>query len=194
MPKNGKMQELARKPCISGGVEKSNSSSYVPEEMIEQKIFIIRGQKVMFDRDLAVLYGITTFNLNKAVSRNIARFPDDFMFRLSKGEFHDLIFHFGISRRGGTRKLPRAFTEHGILMLSSVLRSERAVFVNIAIMRAFVKLRQMISSHKELSRKLSVLEHKIERHDDDIIAIFSAIRRIMKEEEKPKARIGFLRD
>ncbi len=110
----------------------------VPQEVIERKIFLIRGQKVMLDKDLAELYGVKTGNLNKAVDRNIDRFPADFMFRLTPIEFKNLIFHFGTSSWGGTRKLPRAFTEQGVAMLSSVLKSKRAIYVNIAIMRAFV--------------------------------------------------------
>ena len=145
----------------------------------------------MLDRDLAQLYGVTTFNLNKAVTRNLDRFPRDFMVRLTSKEFENLIFHFGISSWGGTRKLPRAFTEQGIAMLSSVLRSKRAVHVNIAIMRAFVKLRETLSLHKELAAKLKELERKVEGHDKDIHAVFEAIRRLMREEEKPKERIGF---
>jgi len=108
------------------------TSKLVTKECIEQRIFTIRGCKVMLDRDLASLYGITTFNLNKAVTRNIKRFPEDFMFRLNKEEFKNLIFQNGISSWGGTRKMPRVFTEHGILMLSSILNSERAIQVNIA--------------------------------------------------------------
>ncbi|MEK7376336.1 MAG: ORF6N domain-containing protein [Candidatus Margulisiibacteriota bacterium] len=177
-----------------GGIEKHLNGTIIPAEIVENKIFIVRGQKVMFDRDLANLYDITTFNLNKAVSRNLKRFPQDFMFRLNKGEFDNLKFHFGISKWGGIRKLPRAFTEHGILMLSSVLRSERAVLVNIAIMRAFVELRKMISKNKDLEYKLYELEHKIERHEEDIIGILNAIRHIVKEEAKPKGKFGFVPD
>lgn len=173
-------------------VEKHLNRAVIPAEIVENKIFIVRGQKVMFDRDLAALYGITTFNLNKAVSRNLKRFPQDFRFRLNKEEFDNLKFHFGISKWGGIRKLPGAFTEHGILMLSSVLRSERAILVNIAIMRAFVKLRQMISKNKNIECKINELEHKIERHEEDIISILNAIRHIAKEESKPKGKFGFV--
>ena len=172
----------------------------VPQEIIQQKIFLIRGHKVMLDKDLAQLYGVTTGNLNKAVNRNLNRFPDDFMFRLTKEEFKNLIFHFGtsnlksqnvISSWGGTRKLPRAFTEQGVSMLSSVLRSKRAILVNIAIMRTFVKLREILSTHKELSHKLSQLERKIEKHDEEIKTIFDAIRQLMTPPEKPRRQIGF---
>lgn len=166
-------------------------SSIVPDEIIEQRIFLIRGQKIMFDKDLAVLYGITTFNLNKAVSRNQNRFPEDFMFRLSKDEFNTLKFHFGISRWGGTRILPRAFTEHGILMLSSVLKSERAVLVNIAIMRAFVRIRQLIGLNKDLVQKLAELEHKIGHHDQDINELFAIVGRILRYDDQSKKKFGF---
>ena len=167
------------------------SSRNISTTTITNKIFLLRGQKVLLDRDLAQLYGVTTFNLNKAVTRNLDRFPRDFMVRLTSKEFENLIFHFGISSWGGTRKLPRAFTEQGIAMLSSVLRSKRAVHVNIAIMRAFVKLRETLSLHKELAAKLKELERKVEGHDQDIHAVFEAIRRLMREEEKPKDKIGF---
>ena len=185
---------MKRAENSAGGVGKSNSRALIPAEIVEKRIFLVRGQKVMFDKDLADLYNITTFNLNKAVTRNFKRFPDDFMFGLSKGEYCDLRFHFGISSWGGRRYLPRAFTEHGILMLSSVLNSDRAIIVNIAIMRAFVKLRQMISKNKELAQKFNELEHKVERHDADILNILNAIRQILKEEEKPKGTFGFVRD
>ena len=163
----------------------------IPIEKIEHKIFLIRGQKVMLDRDLAALYGVSTGNLNKAVSRNPDRFPADFMFQLTRNEFKNLIFQNGISSWGGSRKLSRAFTEHGILSLSSVLNSRRAVQVNIAIMRTFVKLRQMLSAHKELAEKLAQLERKFEKHDGEIHAIFEAIRRLTLSPEAPKRRIGF---
>lgn len=138
-----------------------------------------------------MLYGVETFNLNKTVKRNIDRFPNDFMFQLTKAEFNNLIFQFGISSWGGTRKLPYAFTEQGVAMLSSVLKSKRAVQVNILIMRAFVKLRAIISSHKELAEKLKELESRVEAHDENISAIFEAINRLLAIEDKPKRKIGF---
>ncbi len=168
-----------------------SKSKFLSLEIIETKIFIIRGQKVMLDKDLAILYGVETFNLNKAVKRNLTRFPSDFMFQLTREEYKNLIFQFGISSWGGTRKLPYAFTEQGVAMLSSVLRSERAVLVNIQIMRAFVKLREIISTHKELAQKLKELELKIESHDENITAIFDAINQLLATEEKPKRKIGF---
>jgi hypothetical protein len=130
-------------------------------DVIEKKIFVIRRLKVILDRDLAALYGVTTGNLNKAVSRNLERFPGDFMIQLTAEEFRDLKFHFGTSSWGGTRKPPRVFTEQGVAMLSSVLKSKLAIEVNILIMRAFVKLREMIASHKDLAKKLESLEKKL---------------------------------
>ena len=156
---------------------------------IEQAIFLIRGQKVMLDVDLAKLYGVTTFNLNKAVKRNLDRFPEDFMFQLNYQEVRNLIFQFGISSWGGTRKLPRAFTEQGVAMLSSVLKSKRAVHVNIEIMRAFVKLREMLASHKDLALKLAEMEKK---YDSQFKVVFDAIRELMAPiDPSPKPRIGF---
>ncbi|MBI3009325.1 MAG: ORF6N domain-containing protein, partial [Candidatus Omnitrophica bacterium] len=150
----------------------------IPQQLIEKRIFIIRGQKVMIDSHLAELYDVETFNLNKAVKRNIERFPEDFMFQLTKEEANPLIFQIGISKtkgRGGRRYLPYAFTEQGVAMLSSVLNSKRAIQVNVAIMRAFVKLREILSTHKELAYKLGQLERKIEKHDEEIKTIFEAI-------------------
>jgi hypothetical protein len=161
-------------------------------ETIERKIYLIRGQKVMLDSDLAELYGVETFNLNKAVKRNIDRFPPDFMFQITKDQVESLRFQFGISKiigRGGRRHLPYVFTELGIAMLSSVLKSKRAVQVNIAIMRAFVKIREMIASHKDLARKFDELEKK---YDGQFQIVFEAIRQLMAIEEKPKRKIGFL--
>ncbi len=171
-------------------------SQIIPVEIIENKILLIRGQKILLDKDLAYLYGIETFNLNKAVKRNLKRFPDDFMFQLSKEEFENLIFQNGISRSesknwGGTRKLPYAFTEQGVAMLSSVLKSERAVEVNILIMRTFVKLREILSTHKELAQKLRELELKIETHDEQIIAIFDAINQLLAPPPVTKKKMGF---
>ncbi len=138
------------------------SALLIPSQSIEEKIFLIRGQRVMLDRDLALLYGVTTFNLNKAVKRNLDRFPPGFMFQLTVAETENLRFHLGISSsgHGGRRYLPYAFTEQGVAMLSGILRSPRAVQVNVAIMRAFVRLRETLSLHKELAHKLADLERK----------------------------------
>jgi phage regulator Rha-like protein len=169
----------------------------IPVEVIEKKIFLIRREKVMLDSDLAELYGVETFNLNKAVKRNVHRFPEDFMFQLSREEADSLRFQIGMSKktgRGGRRYLPYVFTEQGVAMLSSVLRSSQAVQVNISIMRAFVKLRELLSTNKELAHKLEQLERKIEKHDEEIKAIFNAIRQLMRPLEKPKRKIGFHRE
>ena len=166
----------------------------VLQEAIESKIYLIRGQKVMLDVDLAELYGVGTKNLNRQVKHNIDRFPEDFMFQLTKDEYKILKCNFCTSSWGGSRKLPRAFTEHGILMLSSVLRSKRAVHVNIQIMRAFVKLRHILSTHKELVHKLNQLEQKVEKHDAEIKSIFDAIRQLMEPPKKSTKKIGFLKD
>ncbi|ODS34512.1 MAG: ORF6N domain protein [Candidatus Scalindua rubra] len=170
---------------------KKSKTALIPQETIEGKILLIRGKKVMLDRDLAMLYGVETGILKRAVSRNIERFPDDFMFCLTKEEFNNLRCQFGTSSWGGARYLPYAFTEQGVAMLSSVLRSKIAVQVNIQIMRAFVKLREILSTNKELAHKLSQLERKIERHDVEIQAIFKAIRQLMTPPEKPKGKICF---
>ena len=163
----------------------------VPER-VEKIIRLLRGHRVILDKDLAFLYGVSTRDLNKAVSRNLDRFPDDFMLQLTQSEFKNLKFQFGTSRWGGTRKLPRAFTEQGIAMLSGVLRSKRAVHANIAIMRAFVKLRQLAAGHKELAIKLEQLERKVGGHDEQIRSLFEAIRRLMKPPPASKSRrIGF---
>jgi hypothetical protein len=164
-----------------------------PPEQIERAILLVRGQKVMLDRDLAALYGVTTGNLNKAVKRNLDRFPADFMFQLSEEEARDLIFQFGRSKgRGGRRHLPYAFTEQGVAMLSSILRSRPAAQVNVAIMRAFVRLRETLSLHKELARKLADLEQRIAGHDTAIRSLFEAIRQLMAPPPTPqKPEIGF---
>jgi len=164
----------------------------IPQEAIERRIYLIRGQKAMLDSELARLYGVGTRDLNKAVTRNLDRFPKDFMFQLTAKEVQNLMFQFGTSSWGGTRKLPRAFTEQGVAMLSSVLRSKRAIHVNIAIMRAFVRLKAVLSTHKELAHKLDELEQKIERHDADIQSIFEAIRQLMAAPpDKARVITGF---
>ena len=158
-------------------------------DRIDQRIVLLRGHKVMLDADLAQLYGVTTFNLNKAVRRNPLRFPDDFMFQLTREEAEALTFQSGISKkggRGGRRHLPYAFTEHGVAMLSSVLRSERAIQVNIAIMRAFTRLRGMLAG------KLAELEARLGTHDQAIQEILKAIHGLMEPAtERRKERIGF---
>ena len=156
---------------------------------IERNIFLIRGQKVMLDVNLAELYRVETKTLKRAVRRNQERFPRDFMFEMTGREYAALRCHFGTLKRGAhTKYLPYAFTEQGVAMLSSVLRSSRGVQVNIEIMRAFVKLREILATHKDLARKLEELENK---YDEQFRVIFEAIRQLMVNEEKPKRRIGF---
>jgi hypothetical protein len=164
----------------------------IPIQHVAQAIRFVREERVLLDFDLARLYGVTTGNLNKAVRRNRDRFPADFMFQLSTEETKSLIFQIGISKgRGGRRHSPYAFTEQGVAMLSSVLNSERAVKVNIAIMRAFVKLRQTLETNRELARKFSELEKRVGKHDEEIDAILEAIRQLMAPPEKPRREIGF---
>jgi hypothetical protein len=164
----------------------------VPTELIASKIYLIRNVKVMLDRDLAELYGVETRSLIQAVKRNIERFPLDFMLQLTKEEFDSLRSQNVISKgKGGRRYLPYVFSEQGVAMLSSVLKSRRAIEVNVAIMRAFVQLRKMINSHAELSRKLSDLERKLDGHDEQIQAIFEAIRQLMVPPDEKVKKIGF---
>jgi len=164
----------------------------MPTELIQSKIMVIRGEKVMIDRDLAELYGVETKQLKRAVRRNLHRFPSDFMFELSREEYNSLRSQFGTLKRGTHSKfLPMAFTEQGVAMLSSALNSDRAIDVNIAIMRAFVQLRKISSSHKQLAQKLREIEARLEDHDESIDAIFEAIQQLMRPPEKPRKPIGF---
>jgi hypothetical protein len=166
--------------------------SVVDVQKIESLIYLIRGQKVMLDADLAELYGVETRVLKQAVRRNRNRFPSDFMFELTNEENRSLRSQNVILKRGRYSKyLPFAFTEQGVAMLSSVLNSERAIEVNIAIMRVFVRLREMMATHKELALKLRELESRIQDHDEQILAIFEAIRQLMIPPETARKRIGF---
>lgn len=158
---------------------------------IAQSIYFLRGHRVMLDRDLAMLYGVATRVLNQAVKRNLVRFPDDFAFALSRDEIERISQSVTSSSGLKFSKQVRAFTEQGVAMLSSVLKSERAVKVNIAIMRAFVKLRATLEANRELAEKFAKLEEKIGRHDDEIAAIIDAIRQLMAPPKKPKREIGF---
>ena len=189
------------------------SKEIVSIDRIAHRIHLLRGQKVMLDFDLAALYGVATKVLNQAVKRNRGRFPDDFMFQLSAGETANLKSQFVISssqdvvdkrflrnrsqivtgplKHRELRSRPFAFIEQGVAMLSSVLNSERAVKVNIAIMRAFVKLRETLETNRELAQKFSELEKRVGRHDEEIAAILEAIRQLMAPPEKPRREIGF---
>jgi hypothetical protein len=161
----------------------------VPVELIQSKIIVLRDERVMIDQDLAELYAVETKQLKRAVRRNLNRFPSDFMFELTSEEYNALRSQFGTLKRGAHSKyLPMAFTEQGVAMLSSVLNSRRAVEVNILIMRAFVKLRKMATSHKDLLRKVEEME---KRYDEQFSIVFEAIRQLMTPPEKPGKRIGF---
>lgn len=164
----------------------------IPIETIEGKICLIRGLKVMLDRDLALLYGIGTRVLKQAVKRNIKRFPPDFMFILNEKEINNLVSHFVIPSKsflGGS--MPMAFTEQGVAMLSTVLNSERAIEVNILIIRAFVKLREILSTHKELAQKLKELELRIDSHDEQITSIIEAINQLLAPPPVKKTKMDF---
>jgi hypothetical protein len=165
----------------------------VPSDLIEKQIFLLRGQRVMIDRDLADLYGVETKYLNRQVKRNRERFPREFMFQLTSSERNELVtnWHRFASLKHST-VLPYAFTEHGVAMLSSVLHGKRAIHINIIIIKVFLKLREILASHKELALRLQELEMKTEKHDDAISAIFEAIRQLMAPPlQKPKQPIGF---
>ena len=164
----------------------------ISPEQIAPVIRYLREQKVLLDFDLAALYGVSTKALNQAVKRNRNRFPEDFMFRLNADETRSLRSQIVTLKRGEHLKYsPYAFTEQGVAMLSSVLRSERAVKVNIAIMRAFVKLREAIETNRELAKKFSALENRVDKHDEEIAAIIEAIRQLIAPQEKPAREIGF---
>jgi len=168
------------------------NDSLIPIERIEKKIYLIRNQKIMLSNHLAELYGVDTKVLNQAVKRNLVRFPMDFMFQLSKKEFENLKSQIVTSSWGGMRRArPYAFTEQGVAMLSSVLNSKKAIKVNIQIIRAFVKLREILSTHKELAQKLKELELKVDSHDQQIQAIFDVINQLITPPEKPRRKIRF---
>jgi hypothetical protein len=168
--------------------------NYSPE-IITSQIFLIRNQKVMLDSDLAVLYGVTTARLNQQVSRNRKRFPPDFMFQLTKQEFEVLMLQFATSKRGGRRKLPYVFTEHGAVMLASVLNSETAVAASIQVVRAFVKLREIISGNKTLAIKIKELEKLMtdgfNEHDEKFRIVFEAIQQLIEKKSEPRKAIGY---
>jgi hypothetical protein len=168
----------------------------IPEELVMQKIFIIRGKKVMLDSDLAALYGVQTKVLKQQVRRNMERFPPDFMFELDVEEFENLRAHFTTSSRGGTRYLPLAFTEQGVAMLSSVLGSQQAIQVNIRIIRIFTKMREMIATHRDILQKLEQIERKELEQDEKIVLLFHYLEQLEKARQeintkKKPSRIGF---
>lgn len=168
--------------------------SVIPAASVEQQIFLIRGQAVMLDAHLAELYGVETFNLNKAVKRNLERFPEDFMFQLSTEEAESLKFQIGISKtegRGGRRYLPYAFTEQGVAMLSGVLRSGRAIQVNIEIMRAFIRMKKALIADKELARRMEAVEKTVTIHGQRVQVLSDLVRGMIEPSVKTKRKIGF---
>jgi len=171
---------------------RSGMGQLIPSEVLEHKIYLLRGHKVMLDKDLSELYGVETKYLKRQIRRNIERFPRDFMFQLSTKEFNNWRSQFVTSNSSdkmGLRYAPYAFTEHGVAMLSSVLNSKRAIQVNIAIMRTFTRLRDMIATHKDLKRKLKEMEKK---YDKQFQIVFQALEQLLEEpEQKPKKQIGF---
>lgn len=185
------------KKKTAGRVRKTNLAA-VPAELVERRMRLVRGQKVFMDSDLAEMYGVTTSNLNLAVRRNMERFPKDFMFQVTAAEMDGLRLQIAISNgekasRGGRRYLPYAFTQEGVAMLSSVLNSSRAIQVNIAIMRVFVKIREVLAANQDLAQKIEALEKRYEEHDEEIQRVFDAIRQLMEPPvTQGKRRIGFL--
>ncbi len=177
----------------------SKTKPIAPVELIEQQIFLIRGQKVILDNELARIYGVTTKALNQAVKRNIDRFPEDFMFQLTSAEMESLRSAFtnrsqfvtGSQKHRDPRFLPYVFTEHGALMAANVLKSKRAVLMSVYVVRAFVKLREALAMHKDIAQKLKELEEKFELHDVEIKAIIEMIRQLLQPPEKTKRQIGF---
>lgn len=169
-------------------------SLQLADEIIINKIFLIRGQKVMLDEDLSLLYGVSTKRLNEQVKRNAERFPADFMFQLIPDEFNNLKSQNATSSWGGRRKLPFAFTEHGIVMLSGVLNSSTAIQVNVQIIRIFIKLREMILTHKDILLKLEQLEKEVNTSKEDIRVIFQYVKEIVNPASPPRRKIGFIQD
>jgi hypothetical protein len=179
-------------------VVESKHTGVVPVEHITQSILVLRGQKVLLDAELAALYGVTTRRLNEQVRRNRSRFPVDFLFELTTEEFANLKSHFATSSWGGRRKLPFAFTEHGAIQVATILNSPRAVEMSVYVVRAFVKLRELLSSNRELARRFAQLETRLDKklteHDQQIAAILSAIRQLMHPPAPKRRGIGFTAD
>ena len=172
---------------------KKESVLIVPDEVVMNKIYVIRNQKVMLDRDLAELYQVPTGRLNEQVKRNLKRFPEDFMFQLTQSEFENLMSQFAISSWGGTRKLPLVFTEQGVAMLSGILNSDRAIAVNIQIMRIFTRIRQMLSDNTELRLDIAKIKKKLDNQDKNMEIVFRYLDELIekKENTKPRTKIGY---
>lgn len=168
----------------------------IPDEVLINKIYVIRGQKVMLDNDLSELYGVETRRLNEKVKRNMSRFPEDFMFQLSEDELKNLMSQNATSSWGGRRKLPYVFTEHGVLMLSSVLNSERAINVNIQIMRIYVRIREMVMLNKDILQRLENVERKLNGQDSKITTVFEYLKQFEKAKhlelkQSNRSKIGY---
>lgn len=181
---------------IKSNMKDLKSESLITDELVLNKIYFIREQKVMLDEDLAVLYGISTKRLNEQVSRNIGRFPEDFMFKLTDEEYETLRSQFATSKKGGRRYLPNVFTEHGVLMLSSVLNSQQAIEVNIQIMRIFAHLRQTLLNNTELRLEIEKIKIKIDNQDKNMETVFRYLDGLIEKntESKPRKRIGYKSD
>jgi hypothetical protein len=174
-------------------MEKVTKTLLIADELVMNKIYMVRGQKVMLDRDLAELYGVETKQLKRQVKRNQDRFPEDFMFELSQGELNSLRSQFGTSSWGGTRYTPYAFTEQGVSMLSGVLKSETAIRVHIQIIRVFAKMRQLLLTQKDILFQLEKIEKKLTGHDVDIQLIFQYLKQLLSPPQPPRRKIGFRR-
>ncbi len=177
-------------------MQKGENNLMIPNEVLMNKIFLIRGQKVMIDSDMAELYEVETRRVNEQVKRNIERFPINFMFQLTKEEFDNLKSHFATSSWGGRRKLPYAFTEHGILMLANVLKSDRAIKMSIRIIEVFIKIREMLLTNKDILLRLEKIEQTITKHDSNILIIFEYLKQLEQAKQellnhKKRKRIGF---
>jgi len=174
-------------------MNKNTNLPTVPNEVIMNQIYLVRGHKVMLDKDLAQLYQVTTGNLNKAVSRNLKRFPDDFMFQLTQDEVKNLIFQNGISSWGGTRKLPSVFTEQGVAMLSGILNSDRAIRVNIQIMRVFSQIHKMLMDNTDLRLAIEEIRKKTDNNSKNIEIVFKYLDELIEQKEKqiPRKVIGY---
>lgn len=173
-----------------------DNKTNIPNEIITNKIYFVRGEKIMLDSDLAILYGVETRRLNEQIKRNIERFPPDFMFQLTKEEWLNLKSQYATSSWGGRRKLPFAFTEQGVAMLSSVLKSKTAIKVNIQIIRIFTQMRNLLSSHKEILLKLKEIEDRVSSHDEQMLLIFEYIKQFEQTkqellENKKRTKIGY---
>ena len=174
-------------------MKKESIDSVLMEEIVVNRIFLVRGIKVMLDFDLSEMYGVENKQLKRQVRRNIERFPPDFMFELTNVEWENLRRQFGSSSWGGSRYLPLAFTEQGVAMISSVLRSKTAIEVNIVIIRIFSKMREMLLNYKDVLLKLEQLEKQVVENSNDIQMIFSALKELLKHPSEPRERIGFRR-